>query len=1376
MAELLKGDFTHLSVFALDYRTGQPITRMPVYAEVSVTVLEESPVAIDGRFEELIGSALSTADPDCYNDANCRARLTGALAEALARALTAPARDRLGQEPDFARNFFVRVFRLAGEANAPLNQLDDAALKLRVDEAVRTEADRRQLGVMPPPQPSRWSHPLGVLGTDHVGYLSFDLTRLPPQVRQALASAVALRRKHPQAALETNLMVYPLALEAFRFDALAQGRFAHDAVLIKLEMPRPELTPFIRNLGLLAMQKPGLTDWRISPGSFATNPGTLIGADGCESLLPASVALQEFQFYQVIRLVDPAFRQAAPDDFRAGIELGVVQEYNVSWFHLGHSLGQILYSLPLAPGESVNLAVVDWTRRDDAQRQEVTKLDEQIVHNEHRDRVVTETVNAAIKEYQKGSSFMAGLAESSGIAGTIGKFGVASGLAGALGGSSSDSSGARDLAANTVQNLSDNISQASTAHRELQSTVVVHSVQAEREAIETRTVVNYNHSHALTILYYEVLRHFRVVTRAGRRRPAVLAKIKTDWFEPANVESTVLSRRALLEGALINPKLAEGFNAAERIAHRRELAQASAGTPPPPGGPGDRRFAYFTFEMRTGGFVSDDPQQHIDIRARLVRSGGSIILSGADPSADNIDPVLNPPGSLRHEHSTNIFSAKPIPVPVKWNEFDAIDLDVWPMGPGGSDVSFTHVKVIARDTDGSDEVLVDQGYEAGHLVISARAHVLLPVKHPPPAPAPPSPPAEINEDAAKAAALFEHLHEHKAHYSRILTLAQNPADRARELEKVKFSDGTTLLDRVENRPLEVLGDYVAHPCSDWRWTKLVTEALERRDVEEVLPDERLVTLPTRGVFAEAKLGHCNASEEIDNTRFWDWQQSPIPHFAPEIAPVQPVTPQPQQPNLAPTPFPQSLVNIVTPPAAPDPTGLAAALTAITAPNVFRDMSHTAEVGDLLKRLSDNTIGIVEAANKARGIIANQAARNAGAGASAGGGGASPAGSIGGTGAQGAAGSTAGGAMPPKEQHERMQVVRNAVAKNEITPDAGKQKIEKILDSGTEQKGEGSVSLDANSPEARSFFPPDVFTGETVLIAEVKNVDYQGRTAWLDPAPGGGSVIMHSPGPTAVTLRARRPGVCSIQFAVSPPNAAKLTASTLVSVPVFVEVGGDLGDINAVTNSWQLASRTGEILSKAESVASELARPANLRLVWTVAAAGLPNTTLPEHFAPGGAAREFLSRVVLADTSASGEFLERQTNSNYPASIDFAGTSTINLGELVQHPLLGSAVTALIARLLATPPDPAVQDFAVTFFSRILGAFVVQSLCALLLAGPSEPPGGTATFVQRTGFDLPSGLDAGSPSSYIDRGVAAMQLAPSTVELLQKEFPVPPAFK
>src|SRR5690606_6524155 len=125
----------------------------------------------------------------------------------------------------------------------------------------------------------------------------------------------------------------------------------------------------IVNLGPRAMQNPGLVDWRLSPASFAANPHLLIGDDDAETLLPApNLSLYEFHFFQSIRLTD--LNNEIPAQFVGKVALGIANDYQLVWFPLGHSLGQILYSLPLAPGESVKLAVIDWTRRDTTARTE----------------------------------------------------------------------------------------------------------------------------------------------------------------------------------------------------------------------------------------------------------------------------------------------------------------------------------------------------------------------------------------------------------------------------------------------------------------------------------------------------------------------------------------------------------------------------------------------------------------------------------------------------------------------------------------------------------------------------------------------------------------------------------------------------------------------------------------------------------------------------------------------------------------------------------------------------------------------------------------------------------------------------------------------
>jgi hypothetical protein len=40
-----------------------------------------------------------------------------------------------------------------------------------------------------------------------------------------------------------------------------------------------------------------------------------------------------------------------------------------------------------------------------------------------------------------------------------------------------------------------------------------------------------------------------------------------------------------------------------------------------------------------------------------------------------------------------------------------------------------------------------------------------------------------------------------------------------------------------------------------------------------------ITLPTHGVLGEAVLGSCPSAEKIDLTRFWNWQDSPLPQAA-----------------------------------------------------------------------------------------------------------------------------------------------------------------------------------------------------------------------------------------------------------------------------------------------------------------------------------------------------------------------------------------------------------------------------------------------------------------------------------------------------------------
>src|SRR5262249_61425729 len=81
-----------------------------------------------------------------------------------------------------------------------------------------------------------------------------------------------------------------------------------------------------------------------------------------------------------------------------GPRLAVVINYDVTWLPIGHGLGQVQYSLPLAPAEQVNIAIIDWSRTSTDSRAEQTSLTDTLQHDTTRDRTVDEVVNSSLSE------------------------------------------------------------------------------------------------------------------------------------------------------------------------------------------------------------------------------------------------------------------------------------------------------------------------------------------------------------------------------------------------------------------------------------------------------------------------------------------------------------------------------------------------------------------------------------------------------------------------------------------------------------------------------------------------------------------------------------------------------------------------------------------------------------------------------------------------------------------------------------------------------------------------------------------------------------------------------------------------------------------
>jgi hypothetical protein len=144
----------------------------------------------------------------------------------------------------------------------------------------------------------------------------------------------------------------------------------------------------------------------------------------------------------------------------------------------------------------------------------------------------------------------------------------------------------------------------------------------------------------------------------------------------------------------------------------------------------------------------------------------------------------------------------------------------------------------------------------------------------------------------------------------------------------------------------------------------VPELVDDSERHDLTPLDSIVTIPTRGLFAEAQMGHCNSCEKRDVGRSSDWSEMTVEE-PPAITGIEP-GPRGQMPQLTPAQLPSNVIQIQQPPSAPDPTGLAAALGVLGAPNIFRDLSGLDEASALLGKLTDGTTRTLEEMIKTAG--------------------------------------------------------------------------------------------------------------------------------------------------------------------------------------------------------------------------------------------------------------------------------------------------------------------------------------------------------------------------------------------------------------------------
>ncbi|MFD9596388.1 hypothetical protein ACFWA9_27085 [Kitasatospora sp. NPDC059973] len=200
---------------------------------------------------------------------------------------------------------------------------------------------------------------------------------------------------------------------------------------------------------------------------------------------------------------------------------GMIVTTEQSWSAQGVTLGRLLHSLALAPGESTKVAVVDWQRTTKASGTETTAEADALSATTDQNRSISEVANAIAREEQYGNSQMSQSSKSSSSGGSIGVAFFGMGGGGNWGESSnsgfatavSRSTGVKSVAVEASQRISERTQQLATAARSRNMTVVRETTQAEKDQVLTRVVTNYNHMHAMSVQYYEVVQIYNVTTK-----------------------------------------------------------------------------------------------------------------------------------------------------------------------------------------------------------------------------------------------------------------------------------------------------------------------------------------------------------------------------------------------------------------------------------------------------------------------------------------------------------------------------------------------------------------------------------------------------------------------------------------------------------------------------------------------------------------------------------------------------------------------------------------------------------------------------------------------------------------------------------------------
>ncbi|MCK9373004.1 MAG: hypothetical protein M0P91_07385 [Sulfuricurvum sp.] len=705
---------------------------------------------------------------------------------------------------------------------------------------------------------------------------------------------------------------------------------------------------------------------------------------------------------------------------------GHLLHFKQQWKADGYSLGDLLYSLPLAPCQEKQIAILDWDRNERAGRSENQSVYESLEAEISRDRDISEIINSSFSENINARSTNKTSSTSGGIGGGVGGFisGIAFGIAGGVShsGASSTSTAsqnsARNLSGSSLNRLQDNVSQSASSLRGQRSTVIQTVGQNENLSVQTEVIKNNNHCHAMTVEYFEVLRHYAIEQNLADVQECLFVPLPMSHFDHAKV----LRWSNTLRRGIYGTKLRRGFDAIERI----ETNYANSDFPV--GSYCDETIEEFsgnftiTFDFKRPYIKSVEEAtktEEYDLSIPFPWFIGKMVfhleqevpLSEAEKDAIfeeqyapaivrsfietlQIDAIADNGAEVRLDLDYTILSTyrkrAPLQVSIASKSLQNITRrQIKHLRFRANTIVTAASKIILRSgylhyrTVHMSEYILRNAHINNDIINSVEIHGGFTIVYTTDA-ALLYTPMNTNEqrnprkeDREAAAALIAFLNEHMEMSHKLIWGSMDGSRLFGLLDGyiAPNSGGRSVASVVENKIMGIVGNNLI--------LKVVPgERLDPvfRGVEDLMgfyqptakPDPFRISVPTKGVYAESVMGRCNSCEEIDDSRHWRFEDAPCGTKPTAIGTVSTDSRRSDPGNLQVKDFPTSIITMQNAPSAPDPTGLAAAYSLLGKSDAFKDMTGLAGTqSNAIKALETTSKSVTDLANIAADIQKQQ---------------------------------------------------------------------------------------------------------------------------------------------------------------------------------------------------------------------------------------------------------------------------------------------------------------------------------------------------------------------------------------------------------------------